>query len=113
MSDYVFVYITVASPEQAVEIGRALVEARLAACANVLPGATAVYWWEGAVRQDSEAVLVAKTRAGLARAVVDKVREIHTYACPCVVCLPIVAGNPAFLDWIGAETRPGGGEAAD
>lgn len=105
MTDYVLVYVTAASREQAVSLGRALVEDRLAACANIIPAMTSLYWWEGAIQEDSEAVLVAKTRADLADAVVAKVRALHTYSVPCVVCLPIVAGNPAFLDWIGAETR--------
>ena len=105
--DYRLVYITAADRAQALAIGRALVEARLAACANVLPGITSIYRWEGVVRQDDEAALVAKTRSELVEALVAKVRELHTYSCPCVVALPIVAGNPAFLDWIGAETAAG------
>ena len=106
--NYNLVYVTAASSEQAVALGRAAVEARLAACANVLPGITAIYRWEGVVRQDSEAALLLKTRADLVEPLVAKLREWHSYDCPCVVALPILAGNPAFLEWIGQETRSPG-----
>lgn len=107
MSSTVLVYITAADRAQALEIGRALVESRLAACANILPGITSIYRWEGQVHQDDEVALLAKTRSELAEAVIAKVLELHSYSCPCVVALPISAGNPAFLEWIAAETREG------
>ena len=104
-SDHVMIYMTAANREQALAIGRALVEARLVACANVLGDVNSVYWWDGAVQQGQEAVMIAKTRTDLADEVIAKVREIHTYSCPCVVALPITAGNPDFLKWITAETK--------
>ncbi|GAB4259764.1 MULTISPECIES: divalent-cation tolerance protein CutA [Deferrisoma] len=105
MTDCVWIYVTVPSREEGLRIGRALVEERLAACANVLPGLTSVYWWEGEVQEDPEAALVLKSRADLVERLTERVRELHPYSCPCVVALPIAAGNPAFLDWIRAETR--------
>lgn len=102
---YSFVYVTAGDLAEAKALGRALVEARLAACANVLPGITPIYWWEGKVEEGAEAVLILKTRDSLVERVIDFVTRHHSYACPCVVALPIVKGNPAFLDWIGAETR--------
>lgn len=99
-------YVTAASAEDAVAIGRVLVDERLAACANVFADTTAIYRWEGAVRQDSEAVLVLKTRADRAEAAIARVREIHAYACPCVLAIPVAGGNPDFLAWIATETQP-------
>ena len=99
------VYITASGPEEARRIGRALVAARLAACANVYSGVASVYWWQGEVQEETEAVLIAKTRTALVPALTDKVRELHSYECPCVVALPLAGGNPSFLDWIEAETR--------
>lgn len=99
-------YITAASREEARRIGRALVEERLAACANVIDGMESVYWWEGKLTEDREAVLVAKTRAALVDAVITRVKALHSYTMPCVVALPILAGNPAYLDWPAAETAP-------
>ncbi len=99
------IYITAASPDEALTIGRAVVEARLAACANVFPGVTSVYWWEGSRQEDSEAALILKTRQDLVDQVVAKVKELHSYECPCVVALPIAGGNKDFFDWISKETR--------
>ncbi len=100
-----FVYITASSAEEAGKIGKALVEARLAACANVIGAIQSYYWWEGAVQQDTEAALILKTRADLVEALTAKVKELHSYDCPCVVALPIEGGNAEFLAWIDAETK--------
>lgn len=100
-----FVYITTGSREEARRIGRALVEERLAACVNILDGMNSFYWWEGAVQDDQETVLVAKTRDRLLERLTARVRELHSYDCPCVVALPIEGGNPAYLDWLAAETE--------
>lgn len=101
----VLIYVTTGSPEEAAAIGRDLVESRLAACANLLPGMTSIYWWDGAVHDDSEASLILKTRADLIEAVTARVKELHSYDCPCVIALPITGGNSDFLNWIVKETR--------
>lgn len=97
-------YITAGSRDEAKKIGRALVEARLAACANVIDGMESVYWWQGRLTEDREAVLIVKTRADLVDAVTARVKDLHGYAVPCVVALPLVGGNPDYLAWIAAET---------
>jgi periplasmic divalent cation tolerance protein len=102
------VYITTPGPEEARRIGRALVAARLAACANVYSGVTSIFWWEGEIQEAAEAVLIVKTQEPLVDALTEKVGELHSYECPCVVALPLTGGNPAFLDWIEAETRSPG-----
>ena len=106
-SEFRLVYITAGSREEALRVGRALVEERLAACANVRGDVTSVYWWEGKLQEDSEAVLIAKTRAELVERLVAKVREVHSYDCPCVVTLPIQEGYDEFLRWIETETVDG------
>jgi periplasmic divalent cation tolerance protein len=102
--DKQLIYITASSDEEARRIGRALVEERLAACANVLGGIASIYWWEGEVQEDAEVALIAKTTAALVPRIVERVTALHSYDCPCVVAVPIAAGNPAFLEWIDAET---------
>ncbi len=102
----VFVYVTAPTRDEALSIGRTLVEERLVACVNVLDGLRSLYWWEGKVQDEAEACFVAKTRADLAGRVVERVRQLHSYAVPCVVALPVAAGNPDFLDWVAAETLP-------
>ena len=99
------VYVTASSRDEASVIGRALVEARLAACANVLGDITSFYWWEGAVQEDGEVSLILKTQDHLVDRLTQRVKELHSYDCPCVVAVPIAAGNPDFLNWIASETK--------
>ena len=104
MADPVVLYITVPNREEGLRIGRALVEEKLAACANVIDGLTSIFRWEGAVQEESEALLIAKTDRTLVDAASDLVKLEHSYDCPCVVVLPIIGGNQDFIGWISAET---------
>jgi len=99
------VYMTAPNREEALKLARLLVEERLAACANVLGAITSVYWWDGKLNEDGEVALIAKTRAALVEALTERVKQVHPYECPCVVALPLDGGNPAFLEWIAAETK--------
>lgn len=101
-----FVYMTAGSLEEAREIGRALVEARLSACINIIDSMQSLYWWEDQVREDREVVFIAKTVSRLVPGLVELVKSRHSYECPCVVSLPITGGNQDFLDWIIQQTRP-------
>ena len=88
-------------------IADALVESRLAACVNVLPGITSVYRWQGKVEQADEVLLVAKTVRARLDALTRQVQALHPYELPEVVAVEISGGLPAYLDWIAAETRTG------
>ena len=99
-----WVYVTASSRQEALSIGRAVVGERLAACANILDGMTSIYWWERSLQEEGEASLILKTRSDLIDRLTARIRELHSYACPCVVAMPIAAGNPAYLDWILQET---------
>ena len=101
---YSLVYVTAGDAEEAKRIGRALVNAQLAACVNVFTGMIPIFWWDGEVQEDSEAVLIAKTRSALIDRVTAFVKEQHSYDCPAVVALPVQGGNAAFLDWLDSET---------
>lgn len=105
MPDPVALYITVKDKEEGVRIGRALVTEKLAACANVIDNLTSIFRWDGEVREDGEALLIAKTRRELIDAATDVVKLEHSYDCPCIVALPIIGGNADFIDWIYAETE--------
>ncbi|MCE2509880.1 MAG: divalent-cation tolerance protein CutA [Alphaproteobacteria bacterium] len=102
-----FLYITAASTEEAAGLARTLVEERLVACANVIAPVRSFYRWEGEVKDEGEAVLIAKTQGSQVDAVIRRVKEMHSYTCPCVVAWPLTAGNPDFLDWIAKETGTG------
>lgn len=104
----VWVYVTAKDSDEAEKLGRAVVEARLAACANVLGPTRAIYWWEGQVESGPEAAVVLKSRDELVPAITEMITDLHGYDCPCVVALPITGGNPEFLGWLDEETRPPG-----
>ncbi len=97
-------YVTAPDPDCARSLARAAVEARLAACANILPGMVSLYHWEGRVEEASEVVLILKTRPELADALQALLLDQHPYQLACVLRLAVDGGNPAFLDWIGQET---------
>ena len=105
--DASLVMVTAPSGEMARALGRALVEARLAASVNVSDGVTSYYWWEGALQESAEALLFAKTRTELVDRVIDFVTARHPYACPAIIATPIVAGNPDYLAWFERETGEG------
>lgn len=99
------IYVTAADRDEALNLARTVVSERLAACANLLGPITSVYWWNGSVNEGDEVALVLKTRADLVEKLTERLKALHSYECPCVVALPITGGNPAFLEWIGAETQ--------
>ena len=104
--DSVLVYITAANATEAEALGRALVERRLAACVNILPGCRSLFWWEGRVQEEAEVPLLVKTAADRLEALTAAVKELHSYSVPCVAAVPLVGGNAAFLEWIVTATRP-------
>jgi periplasmic divalent cation tolerance protein len=105
MERAVFVYTTYPSSVEAEAAGRALVERRLCACANILPGMVSLYWWQGKIDRGDEVVMIIKTRASLAEAVRAAVRQMHSYATPAILVLPIESVDPDYHAWIVAETQ--------
>ncbi|MHC4389794.1 MAG: divalent-cation tolerance protein CutA [Planctomycetota bacterium] len=103
--DFVSIYSTAPDAEVALGIGRALVEAGLAACVNVIPGAKSVYVWEGTTQEEAEAVFFVKTRRALAEGAIAELVRRHPYDTPCAVTLPVLGGSDAYLDWLRAATR--------
>ena len=89
---------------QAERIAGTLVDERLAACVNILGGVRSIYRWRGAVERADEVAMIAKTTEALFGLLAARVRALHSYDTPAIVAWPIVAGDAAYLDWIGAET---------
>ena len=104
MERAVLVYTTWPSIVEAEQAGRTIVERRLAACVNILPGMISHYWWQGAIERGEEAVMIIKTRASLAEEVRGTVKALHPYTVPAILVLPIEGGEPAYLDWLMRET---------
>lgn len=98
------VYITTKDRDEAKKIGFELVSNRLAAGVNIIDKIESIYWWEGKVQKESEALLIVKTKESAVPALIEKVKSLHSYKTPCIVSLPIAYGNPDFLKWIEAET---------
>jgi periplasmic divalent cation tolerance protein len=98
------IYITAKDADEAEKIGNALVEERLVACVNIIAPVRSIYRWKGNIERESEAVLIAKTKDSLVEKVIARVKEMHSYECPCIEAIPIVNGNPAYLQWIMDET---------
>jgi periplasmic divalent cation tolerance protein len=101
----VFVYTTYPTLVEAERIGKALLERRLAACVNVLPGMISHYWWQGVIERGEEVVMIIKTRASLAESVRAAVKELHPYEVPAILVLPIEGGEPGYLEWMMRETE--------
>lgn len=96
-----------APPDKAEIIARAVLDARLAACVNILPGVVSLYWWQGAVCRDTESTLLIKTRAEHLPALTDAIRAVHPYEVPEILALPVAPGegNAAYHAWLVAETE--------
>lgn len=102
------VLVTAPTSEHAEKIARAVVDGRLAACVNIVPGIRSIYRWKGEVCDDAEFLLIIKTRAGLFEELASAIREHHPYETPEIISLPISAGWKPYIDWLNAET--GGSE---
>jgi periplasmic divalent cation tolerance protein len=105
-AEYCQVSTTTDSPEAAAELARSAVEARLAACGQVVGLINSVYWWEGKIDNAQEWMVLFKTTTQASDALVEHIRTHHSYDVPEVICTPVTGGNPAYLCWIREETRP-------
>ena len=105
MTDAVLVLSAASTREEAERIAQALVDERLAACVNVVPGVVSVYRWKGAVQKDDELLLVIKTRSEAVEALRARLVALHSYELPEVVVLTIAGGHPPYLDWIADGVR--------
>jgi periplasmic divalent cation tolerance protein len=98
--------VLVTAPDETVasRLARALVDERLAACANLVPGVRSVYRWQGRVQEDVEVLLVLKTASARCAALAERVRDLHPYDLPEVVALPVAAGSVPYLEWVVTES---------
>lgn len=103
--DIVSLYMTCKDEAEAEKIVRALLDARLIACANILPSVKSIYRWEGKIENSQEVPVRMKTRAARVAEVEAIVLEMHSYELPCLVATPVVDGIPDFMDWVIAETK--------
>ena len=105
MSDLLDVWINCADATEAKRVAAAAIEARLAACANVFPPVTSAFRWEGAVQTEEEVALLLHTRSDLFEPLSRLVERVHSYDVPGILGVPVTHVNPAYRDWLAAETR--------
>ncbi len=104
MAQFVVVFVTCGSEEEASKIARALVEERLAACANIVSPIRSIYRWEGKIWDEREWLLVIKTQETRFQDLEKRVKSLHSYEVPEVISLPILAGSSSYLNWLGENT---------
>lgn len=102
-----FIYVTTKNRAEAKKIGSAIVEEKLAACANIIDGMESIYHWKGEIETDSECILILKTSYNNVGRLTRRIKELHSYEVPCVISLNIAEqeGNPEYLNWIRDSVR--------
>lgn len=103
---YAVVLVTTPSLEEARRIARAVLEQKLAACANLVPGVQSLFWWEGRLEEAEESLMVLKTKEEALPRLIEEIKALHSYTVCEVIGLPIIQGNRAYLDWIEETVRP-------
>jgi periplasmic divalent cation tolerance protein len=107
-SEYLVVLVTIASADEGVALGRKLVEERLAACVQVIPGGAAIYRWEGEIHTDAQTQLIIKTCRTAWPALQSRIQTLHSDEVPEILALPVVDGLHAYLDWLRDMTLDSG-----
>ena len=97
------VYITTSGLIESKKIAKMLLEEKLAACINIIPTVESIYLWKGKIEEDSESLMVVKTRSELVENVIKKVEEVHSYEIPCVLEITVNKGSKTYLKWMKSE----------
>jgi periplasmic divalent cation tolerance protein len=105
MGDEIVVLITASSGDEAALIGKALVDGRLAACANIVPEVRSLFFWKGRTQDERETLLIVKSRLPLMEKLIANVKSLHSYTVPEIIALPIVAGSRDYLNWLQETTK--------
>jgi len=100
---YLVILVTTSSSEEAHKIANQLLNQRKAACVNIIPGVSSLFWWQGTLESASENLLVIKTKTSVLNEIVTLVTQIHSYDVPEIIALPIVGGNQDYMEWVGRE----------
>ena len=98
--DYIVVYITVPDFETGKKIAKALVEEKLAACVNITSQINSVYFWQGNIENDTEHLLIIKTKKDVFDRLEERVKQLHPYTVPEIIAMPIILGSKDYLKWI-------------
>lgn len=102
--DNLIVFITASGEDEAAKISRALVEAGLAGCVNIIKNIRSIYSWEGKIEDEAEVLMIAKTQKHLFDSLMKKVKALHSYKVPEIIAMPIVDGSEDYLEWLRQAT---------
>jgi len=105
VTDALLVFTTLPSADKAAELGKVLVEERLAACANLIPAVRSIYRWQGKLQDENEVLMLLKTRAENLERLKLRILELHPYEVPEVLAVPVEAGYQPYLEWLAGETK--------
>lgn len=97
---FIVIFITCANKQEAEKIAAGLIDAKLAACVNIVPGVESLFWWENKVDRADEVLLVVKSKKTKLAGIIKKVKSLHSYSTPEIIALPIIAGDKDYLKWI-------------
>ena len=107
MTDKVVILVTASSEAEGGKIARHLVETQLAACVNILQPVRSLYRWQGEIVEDRECLLIIKSARVLFAEIAAAILKLHSYQTPEIICLPVLDGSPAYLQWISDSVKPG------
>ncbi|MCE3233270.1 MAG: hypothetical protein K0R98_1527 [Rickettsiaceae bacterium] len=99
------IYITHGSKIEALQLSTALVNENLVACANIIENMTSIYKWDGQIKQEAEAIIIAKTSDNLVASVIKRAKELHSYDCPAILSIKVDDGNKDFLKWVETSVK--------
>jgi len=102
-TDFAVVLVTASGLEESNKIASIILDKRMAACVNIVPKISSLFWWRGKIDAADEVLLIIKTRASRVKDIIDAVKSIHSYSVPEIIALPIMAGHSDYLDWIAGE----------
>jgi len=102
-SAYIVLFITTATAEEAQQISKVLLNQRKAACVNIVPKVSSLFWWQDKLDSAQESLLIVKTKASQLNEIIKLVKELHSHDIPEIIALPIVGGNQDYLEWIDKE----------
>ena len=103
--DKIVISITTGTEEEAHTIAGQLINHKMAACVNIVPGVDSTFRWEGKIESEKESLLIIKTKSGILQQTIDLVKQLHSYEVPEIIAMPIIGGNEEYLQWIDSEVK--------
>lgn len=104
MSVYIVVFITAPDEENSVKIARTLIEEKLAGCVNIVRNIRSIYFWQGKIEDESELLMIVKTKRELFNKLKEKVKSLHPYTVPEIIAMPVIEGSEDYLKWLDEAT---------